>query len=431
MATSPTKPRLIRHHTYRSWTSTWYDDAGHRRTQRFGKEGDVDQQAVMGLWRAWLNKWESDYTIKNPGSGPAVYTVTQLANDYLDYARNYYVKDGAPTSHVAEVGCALQALRGMFASKPAADLIPPDLVALRNSLIHIHKVDDKSGRLIDTGRRRSVKTVNGRLEIVRDAYRWSVEHGKVPAEVWHGLKAVRRLLKGRSEAIDPEDIPPVERLTVDLTLPHCPPTLVAMIELQWLTGMRPGEVCIMRRFDLDMSKSVWIYTPDRHKCEHLDIMRRIAIGPRSQKLLKPFFKQHLMAYLFSPTQAQAERRAKRHAARKTPLGYGNRPGTNRKQRPQTQPGEAYTTLTYRRAIHHACRNADKQAHKLHPEVSASLLLVPPWNPNHHRHAWATRIRKEFGIEIASDGLGHSNIDTTELYAEKSLNRSIEIAEAVG
>ena len=38
-----------------------------------------------------------------------------------------------------------------------------------------------------------------------------------------------------------------------------------MIEVQRLTGMRPGEVCMMQPADLDASGAVWTYKPSRHK----------------------------------------------------------------------------------------------------------------------------------------------------------------------
>jgi len=37
----------------------------------------------------------------------------------------------------------------------------------------------------------------------------------------------------------------------------------AMIALQWWTGMRPGEVVLMRTCDIDRSDDVWVYTPER------------------------------------------------------------------------------------------------------------------------------------------------------------------------
>jgi integrase len=57
-----------------------------------------------------------------------------------------------------------------------------------------------------------------------------------------------------------------------------------MIELQCLSGMRPGEVAIMRGYDLDTSGKLWIYVPGRHKTEHHEKDRRIHLGPKAQEM---------------------------------------------------------------------------------------------------------------------------------------------------
>jgi integrase len=51
-----------------------------------------------------------------------------------------------------------------------------------------------------------------------------------------------------------------------------------MIELQNLTGMRPGEVMAMRGRDLDRNGPIWSYRPSRHKTQHRGFERLIALG---------------------------------------------------------------------------------------------------------------------------------------------------------
>jgi site-specific recombinase XerC len=57
--------------------------------------------------------------------------------------------------------------------------------------------------------------------------------------------------------------------------------------------------------------------------------------------------------------------------------------------------------------------------------------VPLWTPNHLRHAAATRIRSRFGLEAAQVVLGHEKADTTQIYAERDLERAREVMAAVG
>ena len=54
-----------------------------------------------------------------------------------------------------------------------------------------------------------------------------------------------------------------------------------------------------------------------------------------------------------------------------------------------------------------------------------------WTPNQLRHARATEIRKQYGIESASSVLGHSQLSTTEIYAEQDAERAIAVAKASG
>jgi integrase len=78
-------------------------------------------------------------------------------------------------------------------------------------------------------------------------------------------------------------------------------------------------------------------------------------------------------------------------------------------------GACYSRRSYRQAIVRACRRAG----------------VPAWTPRQLRHTAATRIRDRFGVEAAQVVLGHAQLDTTELYAAKSLARAHEVMQALG
>jgi integrase len=416
MASSPTRPRLISHHDARSWTSFWYDDGGNKRTKRFGKQREVTAKQAKALFDDWIQtSWKRHEHVRNPGSPSAVFTVSRLADHYLDFARTIYRKAGQETSHVLTIEYALGTLSRLYGDNPADSLSNPQLAKLRDAMIH-----DANGKA------RSIKTVNGRLHAIQQAYKWGREKGHVSAATLADVLAVSRLRRGRSAAKDPQLVQPIAQDIVDTTLVHCPPTLTAMIRLNWLTGMRPGEVCIIRPCDIETGGMAWLYHPYRHKLEHKEIDRVIPLGPQAQDIIRPFLTRDTQAYIFSPADAQRQRLEARQQARKTPEGYGNAPGTNRKEDPERTPGDCYTVESYRKAIHHACRAVERELRRADPEAS-----FPTWNPNQLRHSWATRIRKEFGIEEASAGLGHSNLSTTEIYAKRSLDLSTDVALRVG
>jgi site-specific recombinase XerC len=54
-----------------------------------------------------------------------------------------------------------------------------------------------------------------------------------------------------------------------------------------------------------------------------------------------------------------------------------------------------------------------------------------WSPNRLRHSAATKIRRQFGLEAAQCVLGHSNAAVTEVYAERDLQKAVEVARKIG
>ena len=121
------------------------------------------------------------------------------------------------------------------------------------------------------------------------------------------------------------------------------------------------------------------------------------------------------AFLFSPAEAESQRRAKQHAARKTPLSCSNAPGRNRKRTPSKQPGTRYTRDSYRQAVQYACRK----------------VSIPPCHPHQLKHSAGTAIRKAEGIEVARIILGHRSAAITETYAELDHGRTLQVMQKIG
>jgi len=201
---------------------------------------------------------------------------------------------------------------------------------------------------------------------------------------------------------------------VDAIKPHVARQVWATVELQSHSGMRPGEVVTMRMCDLDTSGRVWVYTPQEHKTEHHGRERRIYLGPQAQAVLRPWFRNNLMAYLFQPREAIEAYRAELRRYRKTPMTPSQAART-RKRVPKKSPGDHYDTDSYRRAIAYGCKRAG----------------VPRWHPHQLRHNAATRLRKGFGLDIARVILGHSSPGITEIYAEVDRKKGLTVMEQVG
>ncbi len=171
----------------------------------------------------------------------------------------------------------------------------------------------------------------------------------------------------------------------------------------------------MRAADIDMSDpTCWIYRPERHKSEHHEREREIFIGPRARELLRPYLDVAPTGYLFSPRRAEEQRRMNQRARRKSPLTPSQRaprPGTN----PTRQPGEVYDDGSYRKAIRRVCEK----------------LGVPIWFPNQLRHSAATEIRRRFGREASQAVLAHSELGTSQIYAEVDRTAAYRILSDMG
>jgi integrase len=251
----------------------------------------------------------------------------------------------------------------------------------------------------------------------------------VPGTVLQDLKAVRGLAKDRSPARETEPVKPVSEAYVDAVSPFVRPPVRAMIQLQRLTGMRPGEACVMRACEIDMTGPVWLYRPKQHKTSWRGHQRVIALGPRAQEIVRPFLTLNTQAYLFSPREAVRALREDQRANRKTKLQPSQ--VCRKKKNPKRAPGERYSTHAYLIAIRRGCEAADHAAHKANPEARPEEVLVPYWHPNQLRHLHGTEVRRRFGLEAAQVALGHAKADVTQVYAERNLTLAVQVAQQIG
>ena len=374
----------------------------------------ASKQGYDRLLTEWL---ANGRRLEAPSTPMTGITVVEVTDRYLDHAKGYYRKpDGTPTSEYDSMVQALRPLNQMYARMSAAEFGPRALKAVRQAMIEL-------------GWCRSY--INQQVSRLKTVFRWAAENELIPAGTHHGLLAVRGLAKGRCDARESEPVKPVSEQVVQAVRPFVSRQVGAMIQLQMLTGMRPGEAVIMRATDLDMSGKMWSYTPSSHKTEHHGHQRTIYLGPRAQRILKPFLKRELSAFLFSPIEAEDERRKELTKKRVTPLSCGNRRGTNRKARSRLKPKERYTVSSYRRAIERGCDQAFPPPPALKEEEIRQWRRDHRWHPHQLRHTAATRLRKEFGIEAARVVLGHRSAAVTEVYAEIDSRKALETMSKVG
>jgi len=228
-----------------------------------------------------------------------------------------------------------------------------------------------------------LSTINSYVNIVRQLFTWGCGEEIVSADIAGALKMVKSFQKGRSAAVEYDDILPVSDEIVEQTLPHMKyPQVQDMVRVQRRMGGRPQDMWNMRLCDIDQSGEIWRYKPFTHKTKKRGKIRELPIGPKAQQVLKPYLdkcKANKEQFVFPRPKAKS---------------YDN---------------------WYENVIAAACRKAG----------------VPVWTPNQLRHAAATEIRDKFGLEYAQAALGHASAKTTEIYAKVSFDKAAKVAKEIG
>jgi integrase len=258
--------------------------------------------------------------------------------------------------------------------------------------------------------------INKQCQRIVRIVKWWVAEQVVEPSLYQAIKCVDPLRKGRCDCPETEPVKPVDDATIEKTMPHLSPVIADMVRLQSVIGCRPGEICRLKPSMVDTSGPVWIVALDHHKTAWRGHDRKIYIGPKGQAILKPYLTDRSKdAFCFSPAESVEQRLQARSSKRITAMSCGNCRGSNRKQAPKRKPGASFTTGSYGRAIAYACTKAN----------------LPVWSPNQLRHAAATKLRDIEGIESASLILGHKHLAVTQVYAEKSERKALEIAAKHG
>jgi integrase len=276
--------------------------------------------------------------------GPSDLTVAELFDRFLMHAKEEYVRpDSSPTTELSLFKDVMKIANSIYGDRLAKEFTPLALKACR-----IRTIEKDWNR----------NTINKAINRLRLIWKWGVVERLIDdAMVHHALTCVKPLKAGRQGVRESTPVQPVDDAVVEKTLQYCSPVIKAMVQVQRLTGARPGEVTSMQTGDIDRKGAIWIYAPRRHKNTHLGHDRKICIGPKAQAVLTPYLSLIPEAYCFSPAESERLRREEMHAQRKTPLNMGNVPGSNVKRHPKWKPRDHYDPDGYARAIRRACAEA--------------------------------------------------------------------------
>jgi integrase len=368
------------------------------RNQYLGQHGTEESRERYGQFlQKHLAKKPAPEGIKHPDP-----LVIEIIAAYLDYARTYYVSNGKPTSEFSGVVAAMKPLARLFGESFASEFGPRSLQAIQTDLI---------------SKNYARTTINHMIVRIKRCWQWCAAQEYVKPESYHGLLCVKGLMQGRSHVRESKKIEPVSLDTVLATLPYATSIVQAMIHIQLLCGMRPGEVCRLRMQDVDATGDVWIFSPVHHKNSWRGTLRRIAIPQAAQAILKPFLHRKDKEFLFSPAESAAEYKRKRQPRKRKTRLYpceskrvlAKAETRKLKQKSIRAPRDRYDTGSYRRAIERAVVRAMRAGHR-----------IQVWQPNQLRHTIATEISRDFGQQVAQRWLGHKKLETTAIYDEAGI-----------
>ena len=331
-----------------------------------------------------------------PPTNPAERSVNDVILAFLQYAQTHYSTEGRETQ---QFRLSLGPLRQLYGSTPATRFGPKELKAVRLRMVH-------------DGLCRNV--INRRITRIKTLWKWAAEEALVPGSVYQDVRAVRSL---------PPNAPGVRQTAhaasafgehVERVAPFCPRPVAAMLRLQYLAGMRSGEVRILRTVDVDTSNpACWLYRPGsdagpfgKHKNAWRGQERVVAFGPQAIAILRPWLRPtEPMAFLFDPRQSVQERNDARRKAGRV---------SRRVTKPKRSAGACYTAHSYPQAVRRACEAAG---------VS--------FRPYDLRHGRKMEVRRQLGDEAARSLLGQKSIQSTQHYGTLDLQQATDVASQLG
>jgi len=267
-------------------------------------------------------------------------TIRQLSERYLDHVRDSFPKSSGEPAAIARAIRELNMIAGDF---PPEYLTPPRFLELRTIWVKRPLV---------------ISTINKYHNYILGMFAWLATMLLIPPSVWHSLQTVKKLKPNRSSAKDPKIVEPVPWNHVLAIKDHVSPTVWNLIQLQYLTGMRSGEVLGMTLEQIENE----VYSPVKHKNAWRKHKRNVSLGPRAREIIR----------IASEGKAEDE------------LIF---------------PG--YTNASYGRAISRACQKAG----------------IPKWHPHQLRHAAGDRVREAYGLDVTQAFLGHATAKMSERYAK--------------
>lgn len=307
-------------------------------------------------------------------------SITDLMLAYQEFAEQHY-DDKDHRSHYNAMMTVGLKLESIYHATRATDFGPKMLKEFRRTLI-------------ESGNARTY--INDQISRIKKIFKWAASEELIPVETYQALATVDGLRRGREGATETSKRKPVAWEDVDTIVKELHEPVRTMVLFQWHTGVRSQSIVNAHATQFDTSDDeCWVWFP-RHKTEYLEKIVRIPLGPKARQLVAKRIVEG--AELFT-----------------------------------TRLGTSYSPWSYRREIVRAQESLYQRqldAHEEDPDKHPMPKRVQ-WTPHQLRHAKATYIRNEYGIEAAQAILGHDSLQATQIYSEARFQLAKEIAMKEG
>lgn len=331
------------------------------------------------------------------GGGPApapthAITIAELILRWDDAAEK---ERGPDSKELKQFRHALTVLTRLFGSLKADQFTTNELRKVRDAMVtgswmNAKELAYNQSHRLPVGWCR--KVCNRQITRIRTVWRWAEDQGGlVPKGSWEHLRALRQIPKTDKRVRQTADRRPATWEQVQAAIGVVPLAVAVMLELQWWSGMRPGEVVRMRAGDLreDGPDGTWLYRLDAHKNDWREGRTEddVTLGPECQRVLRPWLDAARArgpdAYLFPPASR----------------GVGH-----------------YREEAYTRCVARACARHG----------------IPHFSPYQIRHAAKQRVTRALGLDAARAQLRQKSIGATDGYArQRDLDLAAEAARKTG
>ena len=370
------------------WFVRWTDPVTGRRREKTLATGN-DKSKAERQYKDWLREYlqiahpaqpaKSSQSAKSPQPSRSAmsHSINDLVLAFIKEYQNQYVENS--------FGChkkACELLSEMYGGCAIASFRIPQFKQLIERMIE---------------KKWALRTINQRIGVIKKVFHYALEHDLIDGDQYGRIQSVSRVRSDDRRVKPAKKILPVPVDVVKRALPYFRPIVADILQVQLGGAMRAGEVCRMRFDELGWGdKGALHYRPVKHKNASRGKKRDIILGPKAQKILA--------TYGVTPEVIESG---------DFPREYVFDP--RKFIRAQRNSHPYFLTQCYCREV-----KAGREAAVAAGVIKESEL----WASHQLRHRKLTDTRRDYGPDEAQLVAGHSDIRTTQRYAEPDMSKAV-------